>query len=162
MMESESFEKLLAVTSQLDQHLPAVGRGMFTRHEFQIRQPIEEFHGAMVAQLQTPGVANSYASVVPNTGGVTFEHATLSGSGLVAFPEGELLNFLSGRSNPLRHALYLPGYLTDANEGEVLAELSNARPAAIVVWRRPAGEYGRGLFGEDYGRRIADWIRERA
>src|SRR5262249_2130240 len=37
-----------------------------------------------VAQMQTPGVANSYASVVPNTGGVTFEHATLSGSGLVA------------------------------------------------------------------------------
>jgi hypothetical protein len=85
---------------------------------------------------------------------------TPSGSGLVVFPEGELLNFLAGRANPLRHALYLPGYLTDANEADVLAELAAARPAAIVVWRRPTAEYARGLFGVDYGRRIADWIRD--
>ena len=87
--------------------------------------------------------------------------ATPPGSGLVVFPEGELVNFLSGRPNPLRHELYLPGYLTDANEAEILAELEAARPAAIVVWRRPAAEYGRGLFGEDYGRSIAAWIAER-
>ena len=36
-----------------------------------------------VAQMQTRSLANSYASVVPNTGGVTFEHAASSGSGLV-------------------------------------------------------------------------------
>ena len=75
--------------------------------------------------------------------------------------EGEVLNLLSGRPNPLRHELYLPGYLTDANEPEVLAELERARPEAIVVWRRPTAEYGRGLFGEDFGRSIAGWIAER-
>jgi uncharacterized protein (TIGR02594 family) len=37
-----------------------------------------------VAQMQTRGLANSHASVVPNTGGVTFESAAPSGSGLVA------------------------------------------------------------------------------
>jgi uncharacterized protein (TIGR02594 family) len=37
-----------------------------------------------VAQMQTRGLANSHASVVPNTGGVTFEHTTSSSSGLVA------------------------------------------------------------------------------
>ena len=37
-----------------------------------------------VAQMQTRGLANSHASVVPNTGGVTFEHPISSGSGLVA------------------------------------------------------------------------------
>ena len=78
----------------------------------------------------------------------------------MVFPEGELLNLLSGRPNPLRHALYLPGYLDDANEADVLAELEAARPAAIVVWRRSTGEYGRGQFGADYGRLIADWIRD--
>jgi hypothetical protein len=54
--------------------------------------------------------------------------------------------------------LYLPGYLTEANEGDVLAELASAPPAAVVIWRRPSGEYGRGLFGADYGRRVHDWI----
>ena len=49
-----------------------------------------------VAQIQAPGVSNSYASVVPNTGGVTFEHATLSGSGLVA----DARRYLGG--NPTR------------------------------------------------------------
>ncbi|MGH9366586.1 MAG: hypothetical protein ACRD3M_02790 [Thermoanaerobaculia bacterium] len=82
------------------------------------------------------------------------------GNGLVVFPEGELLNFLSGQRNPIRHKLYLPGYLTDENEGEILRELESARPTAVVLWRRPTSEYGRGLFGVDYGRRIRAWIEE--
>jgi hypothetical protein len=85
---------------------------------------------------------------------------TSDGDGLVVFPEGELVNFLSARSNPIRHKLYLPGYLTDANEADVLEELSAARPAAIVIWQRPVSEYDRSLFGEDYGRSIRGWLEE--
>jgi hypothetical protein len=84
--------------------------------------------------------------------------ATAPEDGLVVFPEGELLNFLSGRPNPVRHKLYLPGYLAADNEAAVLDELTRARPAAIVLWRRPVSEYDRGLFGEDYGREIRAWI----
>jgi len=80
--------------------------------------------------------------------------------GLVVFPEGEIVNFVSGRRNPIRHKLYIPGYLTVENEEDVLRELSEARPGAVVIWRRPAGEYGRGFFGEDYARRIRAWIGE--
>jgi hypothetical protein len=83
---------------------------------------------------------------------------TSSEQGLVVFPEGEILNFLSGRQNPIRHKLYLPGYLSASNEEEVLGELVRASPAAVVVWRRALGEYGAGSFGEDYGRRIRSWI----
>jgi hypothetical protein len=77
---------------------------------------------------------------------------------LVVFPEGEILNFLAGRRNPIRHKLYLPGYLTSENEEEILAELERSPPAAVVLWPRPLGEYGRGEFGADYGRRIRGWI----
>ena len=35
-----------------------------------------------------------------------------------------------------------------------------ARPAAVVIWPRPLGEYGRAEFGVDYGARIRDWIRD--
>lgn len=83
---------------------------------------------------------------------------TLPGDGLVVFPEGEVLNFLAQRRNPLRRKLYIPGYLTERNEKELLEELERKRPRAIVVWRRPAGEYGRGLFGLDYGRHVQEWI----
>src|SRR5262245_51786605 len=37
-----------------------------------------------VAQMRTRGLADSYAGVVPNTGGVTFESSVAPGSGLVA------------------------------------------------------------------------------
>jgi hypothetical protein len=80
--------------------------------------------------------------------------------GLVVFPEGEILNFLSGRKNPIRHKLYLPGYLNSGNEKEILGELQRAAPATAVIWRRARGEYGVGLFGEDYGREIRRWIGE--
>ena len=85
---------------------------------------------------------------------------TRPGDGLVVFPEGQVLNQLSGRANPLRYKLFIPGYLTAANEPAVLDELRLARPRALVVWYRPTNEYGPGLFGVDYGTRIARWIRE--
>ncbi len=88
----------------------------------------------------------------------TIREQTPPGGGLVVIPEGEVLNFLSGRANPIRHKLYLPGYLADANEADVVAELAAAKPAAIVLWLRPTGEYDRGLFGRDYGEGVAAWI----
>lgn len=90
--------------------------------------------------------------------GKTVRERTREGDGAVVFPEGEIVNFLSGRPNPMRHKLYLPGYLTDSNEADLLRELAAAPPAAIVLWRRPVSEYDRSLFGEDYGRTIRDWI----
>jgi hypothetical protein len=79
---------------------------------------------------------------------------------LVVFPEGEILNFLAGRRNLLRHKLYLPGYVNAGNEGEIRRELEISPPASVVIWRRTRGEYGAGSFGVDYGRLIRRWIGE--
>jgi hypothetical protein len=81
-----------------------------------------------------------------------------SGDGLVVFPEGEILNYLASRPNPLRHKLYIPGYLTDETEREVLAELERFRPRVIVLLDRPTGEYGSLVFGETYGVVIRKWM----
>lgn len=90
----------------------------------------------------------------------SIRRGTAAGDGLVVFPEGELLNFLSGRRNPIRHRLYLPGYVNRENEEEILEELSRARPAAVVIWPRPLGEYGRAEFGSDYATSLRAWVRE--
>ena len=53
-----------------------------------------------------------------------------------------------------------PGYLSAGNESAIVAELERARPAAVVLWRRPVSEYARGMFGEDYGQRLRAWIEQ--
>ena len=88
----------------------------------------------------------------------TIRRETSEGATLVVFPEGEILNYLSGRSNPIRHKLYIPGYLAAQNEAKVLGELTRARPDVVVIWRRPTSEYGPSMFALDYGRSIGEWI----
>ncbi len=81
-----------------------------------------------------------------------------TGKTLAVFPEGEILNAMTGRPNPIRHKLYIPGYLTEGNEPQVLAELERSPPDAVVVLYRPTSEYGPGGFASSYGRRIRRWI----
>ncbi len=100
-----------------------------------------------------PGTARDLALVAAMVRGQTSE-----GSGLVVLPEGGVLNYLAGRPNPMRHKISIPGYLRESNEEDFLRDLQRARPAAIVIVKRPAGEYGRGLFGQGYGERTRDWI----
>jgi hypothetical protein len=85
---------------------------------------------------------------------------TRAGDGLVVFPEGEILNFLSGRLNPLRHKLYIPGYLSRENEGEIVGELERNPPRAVVIWPRPAGEYREAPSAADPNRRLGRWLAE--
>ena len=125
-----------------------VGRGL--SYASDERVPVPGTAGMLSAR---PDVAREITELA-----AAVRTANRAGESLVVFPEGELLNFLTDRPNPIRHKLYLPGYLTDANEAGVVSELDAARPAAIVVWLRPTGEYERGLFGRDYGKRVAEWI----
>ena len=114
------------------------------------RVPVPGTQGMLSAQ---PAVAREIAAVSES-----IRRQTSPGSGLVVFPEGEVINYLSDRRNPIRHKLYLPGYVTAANELAILKELERADPAAVVVWPRPLGEYGKGFFGRDYGMRLRAWI----
>jgi hypothetical protein len=91
----------------------------------------------------------------------TVRRETHPGDGLIVFPEGEIINFLSGQRNPIRHMLYLPGYVTASNEPEILSELERAKPGAVILWPRPLGEYGSGAFGQDYGQTLGGWIERR-
>jgi hypothetical protein len=112
--------------------------------------------------LGTDGMVTADSSTVRTVSLLTerIRRDTPVGGALVVFPEGEVLNYLTGRQNPLRHQLYIPGYLSRETEPEILCELERAKPAAIVVLRRFAGEYGRAYFGNQYGRPTLAWIRQ--
>jgi hypothetical protein len=116
------------------------------------RVPIPDTQGMLSAR---PDLVARFETLVR-----TVRRESSTGEGLVVFPEGEILNYLADRPNPIRHKLYIPGYLTDRNERDVVAELEGSRPRAIVVLDRPTGEYGSSVFGESYGNRIRKWIEK--
>jgi hypothetical protein len=101
----------------------------------------------------SPGVAAQIAALA-----ALVSSGSSPGEGLVSFPEGEVVNYVSGRVNPIRHKLYIPGYLTDENEDEIVGELERARPRFALIWIRPTGEYGRSFFGQDYGAKIRRFL----
>lgn len=115
------------------------------------RVPVEGTDGMLTARPERARALVAEAAAI--------RAGTPAGSGLVVFPEGEVLNLMTGRPNPIRHKLYLPGYLSSGNEAQILGELERAAPAAVVVRCRPTSEYGASAFGAGYGERIADWIR---
>jgi hypothetical protein len=88
----------------------------------------------------------------------TVRRKTAPPDGLIVIPEGEILNYLSGRRNPIPHKLYIPGYLSTENERAILDELERARPASVVILNRETSEYGRRLFGKNHGAGVAAWI----
>ena len=103
----------------------------------------------------SPPVADAIVSTAEAVRAATPDAGTL-----VVFPEGQVLNFLARKPNPLRQKLYIPGYLRASNEPQLLDALRRSRPDAIVVWRRPTGEYGPAEFGVDYGREVFAWIEK--
>lgn len=109
--------------------------------------------GGMLSAL--PSTAGELTTVV-----AAVRAQTREGDGLVVIPEGGAVNFLAGRPNPMRRKISIPGYLTESNERDFIGELDRVRPAVIVIVKRPAGEYGRGLFGQGYGQRTRAWIEQ--
>ncbi|MGH9399911.1 MAG: hypothetical protein ACRD00_06055 [Thermoanaerobaculia bacterium] len=125
--------------------------GRFLQYAADERVPVRGTGGMLSARADEAAEIDRTAAAV--------RRGTSDHDGLVCFPEGQILNFLSGRSVPIRRDLFIPGYLTKQNEGEVLEDLARHPPAAVVIWKRQAGEYGEGLFGETYGRSVRDWIQ---
>lgn len=116
-------------------------------------------------RVPVPGTAGMLSALPGNASALALVAAavrreTREGSGLVVLPEGGVLNSLAGRANPMRHKISIPGYLRESNEADFLEDLRRARPEAIVIVRRSAAEYGRGLFGQGYGARTRQWIEK--
>jgi len=80
------------------------------------------------------------------------------GESLVAFPEGAMLNFLSGLPNPTPYTNFMPPELLVFGQERMLESLRAARPEWILLVHKDTSEFGHQFFGLDYGHDIAAWI----
>jgi hypothetical protein len=123
-----------------------------SRYANDSRVPIPGTDGFLAA---SPGLARALERTAAEV-----RRRTPEGGSLVVFPDGAVLNFLSGRRNSLRHKLYVAGFLRASNEDAVLRELAARPPDAVVVLDRPDGYDPPRVFGRDYGSRVRRWLEE--
>ena len=85
---------------------------------------------------------------------------TAPSDAVAVLPEGSSLNFLSGRRNPLRDEIFLPGILREADEDRAIGQLRNLRVPLILITNRATQEFGQKAFGVDFYQRLMLWINE--
>ena len=78
----------------------------------------------------------------------------------LVLPEGEILNFLSRRRNPIRYGNFNPASVVLYGEDQMRAELRAHPPNVIVVAHVDYSSYAHRFFGRDYGRSIFQWLLE--
>ncbi len=81
-----------------------------------------------------------------------------SHSDLATLPYGNMINYMTGHPNPLRHHTFNPGHALLFGEKNYLANLKAISPAHILLVDRDFAPFGRRFFGRDYARQIYSWI----
>ena len=99
--------------------------------------------------------------------GVAFNQAlhyiaanTKPGDTVVPMPEGTSINFLSGRPNPLRDEISLPGMVTLPEEESAIRTLQNLSVPLVLIVNRSTAEFGQAAFGVDYETTLVSWIEK--
>ena len=87
------------------------------------------------------------------------EKNTAPGDVLAAMPEGTTLNFLSGRRNPMRDEIVLPGFLNQAGEEGAIERLRSRHVPLVFILNLRSPDFGEAAFGEDYNRLLMSWIK---
>ena len=77
---------------------------------------------------------------------------------LAVLPEGVILNFLSGRDNPVPYTTYGSGEVMIFGEDNILASFESDPPDFLLIVHQDGSEFGRRFFGRDYARKIWTWI----
>ncbi|MCF8721841.1 ArnT family glycosyltransferase [Nitrospina gracilis] len=77
----------------------------------------------------------------------------------VAFPEFDILNYLTRRKSPVPDTKFNPGVALVLGEAPVLARLKANVPTHVVLVGKEFNEFGQPYFGRDFGADIYAWIR---
>jgi hypothetical protein len=79
---------------------------------------------------------------------------------LVVIPEGNGINYFSGRPSPIKYEQFIPNVLRSIGEARMVKELNDAAIDYIVLTQRYTPEYGYPCFGVDYGKAVMSWIND--
>ena len=78
---------------------------------------------------------------------------------LLVLPEGAMLNFLSRHPSPTRFVDFVPTEFFFYGEDRLLAAIAAHPPDLIAMVHDDTSEFGYRFFGQDYGRRLANWVQ---
>ena len=76
----------------------------------------------------------------------------------VAFPTGNMLNYMSRRRSPIMTGIFNPGVLLLTGESSVLNALKKKTPEYIVLVNKEYPHMNARFFGRDYARATFKWI----
>jgi hypothetical protein len=130
-----------------------IGMSIYTTHKWIERRTYPVASGADRFYADERG--NVMGEALRELLRVTRPHETL-----VTMPEGSILNYLSRRASPTRFHNFLPAEMMLFGEDRMLADLSSRPPQWIALVHADTSIYDARSFGQDYGRRIAAWIRD--
>jgi len=82
------------------------------------------------------------------------------GERVLVIPESNAVETLYRVQTVSPYVYYLPGWLDDRAEEELLKRFSAEPPDAVVVFSRPTFEFGVTAFGRGYGERLAQWVSQ--
>jgi hypothetical protein len=80
---------------------------------------------------------------------------------VAVLPQGTMINFLASRPYPLREEIIVPGFVTGAEEEEVIIRLDESRASVVMLINFPTPEYLDRGFGVDYNQKLMRWVTER-
>ncbi|MAE77526.1 MAG: hypothetical protein CMJ85_11735 [Planctomycetes bacterium] len=78
---------------------------------------------------------------------------------LTVFVDCEILNYIARRRNPIPFGNFNPHQVRLFGEATMIAALNRDPPDIIALIQRDTSEYGARFFSQDYGRKLAGWIR---
>jgi hypothetical protein len=85
---------------------------------------------------------------------------TAPGEPIAVMPEGTSLNFFTGRPNPLRDEITIPGILDPEGERRAIERLIATNTRLVMITNRATPEFGPAVFGRDYCKTLMGWIEE--
>lgn len=79
-------------------------------------------------------------------------------STVLVFPEGAMINFLSGRKSNDKYYQLIPNHIESIGEENIVKDLNKYPPEFVFIDNFPTPQYGKNFFCEDYGKKICSFV----
>lgn len=78
---------------------------------------------------------------------------------VVIYPEGLIINFITGRKSDDYYYALGPAYIDLFGEDNIINHFKENPPQYFIFMRKESPEYGAGYFCEDYAKKLCDFVK---